>query len=109
MTDFTDRQGRTTAARIAAVQRFGDPITDQERDDARRLLNALLQAAAAFGVTLDDFDWTIDLPGGCLDVVTAQAHRTGASTRTALRPGGSQLQTEGETTSSRQHPGQVSR
>lgn len=66
---YTDRQGRTTADRIAAVQRAGGPVTDQQRTDARLLLESLLLAAELHGVTLDDFDWVADLPGACLDVV----------------------------------------
>jgi hypothetical protein len=77
MTDpaFTDRQGRTTADRIAAVQRHGDPITDQQRTEARLLLESLLLAAAGHGATLDDFDWVADLPGACLDVVRSKTDR----------------------------------
>ncbi|WP_043469016.1 hypothetical protein [Kitasatospora sp. MBT66] len=109
MTDFTDHKGRTVASRISAVQRYGDPITDQQRDDARRLLNAILQTAAPFGVTLDDFDWTIDLPGGCVDVVTAKARRTIASTHTALGQGSGQLRRDKEAARGRQHLGQADR
>lgn len=75
MTDYTDQRGRTTADRVAAVERGGDPITDQQRDEARRLLDALLRAAEPFGISLDDFDWTVDLPGGCMDVVTAKSRK----------------------------------
>lgn len=73
---YTDRKGRTTADRIAAVHRYGDPITDEQRKEARLLLESLLLAAGLHGVTLADFDWTIDLPGGCLDVVLAKTRRT---------------------------------
>jgi hypothetical protein len=72
---YTDSKGRTTADRIAAVHRGGDPITDEHRKDARLLLESLLLAAGLRGVTLDDLDWTIDLPGGCLDVILAKARR----------------------------------
>jgi hypothetical protein len=77
MGDFTDGHGRTTADRIAAVRRGGPPVTAAQRDEARRLLDALLRAASSFGVELADFDWTVDLPGGCVDVVTAR-DRSGA-------------------------------
>lgn len=70
---YTDSKGRTTADRIAAVQRSGDPITDQQRRDARLLLESLLLAADQRGVTLDDFDWAIDLPGVCVDVITTKS------------------------------------
>lgn len=65
----TDNKGRSTGERVAAVQRGGSPVTDAERTAATRLLDVLLDAAAEQGHTLDDFDWTIDLPGGCLDVI----------------------------------------
>jgi hypothetical protein len=71
---YTDRKGRTTADRIAAVQRNAD-VTAQHRQDAQLLLESLLLAAALRGVTLDDFDWTVDLPGGCLDVILAKDRR----------------------------------
>ncbi|MFC8278160.1 hypothetical protein ACFUJR_37690 [Streptomyces sp. NPDC057271] len=63
----TDSKGRSTGERVAAVQRHGTPVTDAERAAATRLLDAMLDAAAEHGVTLDDFDWVVDLPGGCLD------------------------------------------
>lgn len=69
----TDRKGRTLAERVDAIHRHGDPVTGQQRANATALLAALLDAAAQHGVTLDDFDWTIDLPGGCLDVILAKA------------------------------------
>lgn len=73
MTDYTDRKGRTTADRVALIHRGGPwPVTQDHRDAARELLDALLKAAEPFGVDLEDFDWTIDLPGGCLDVVLAK-------------------------------------
>lgn len=72
MTDHTDRHGRTPAERVAAVHRFGDPITDRQRADATALLVDLLDTAARHGVTLTDFDAMVDLPGGCLDVITAR-------------------------------------
>jgi len=66
---------RTTADRIAAVERGGGPITDQQRADATALLDDLLAAAERHGVTLADLDWTVDLPGACVDVIRAQARR----------------------------------
>ncbi|HET6636297.1 MAG TPA: hypothetical protein VFH77_14860 [Streptomyces sp.] len=75
---YTDAKGRTTADRIAAVQRHGGPITDDQRRDARLLLESLLLAAELHGVTLDDFDWVVDLPGGCLDVILSKSARSGA-------------------------------
>ncbi|MEU6012338.1 hypothetical protein [Streptomyces sp. NPDC047453] len=71
----TDSKGRSTGERIAAIRRGGDPVTDAQRDAATRLLDVLLDAAAEHGVTLDDFDWTVDLPGGCLDVILAKTRR----------------------------------
>ncbi|MGC0319343.1 hypothetical protein [Kitasatospora acidiphila] len=70
-----DDKGRTPADRIAGVQRFGDPITDSQRARATALLLDLLAAAELHGATLSDFDFTIDLPGGCLDVITAMDRR----------------------------------
>lgn len=61
---YFDRKGRTTADRMAAAQRSGDPITKEQRRDARLFVESLLLAAELHGVTLDDFDWTLDLPGG---------------------------------------------
>ena len=69
--DYTDHKGRTTAERISLVARHG-PVSDQQRNDARRLLEALLRAAEPFGVGFQDFDWVTDLPGACVDVVLAQ-------------------------------------
>jgi hypothetical protein len=65
------------AARIAAVRRYGDPITDGQRADATALLADMLAAAQKHGITLANFDFTIDLPGGCVDVVTARDDRNG--------------------------------
>ena len=73
---YIDRKGRTTADRIAAIHRYGDPVTDQQRTDARLLLESLLLAAGLHGATLDDFDGVVDLPGGCLDVILAASRRT---------------------------------
>ncbi|MFI1245017.1 hypothetical protein [Enterococcus casseliflavus] len=73
--DFVDRKGRTPADRVAAVHRHGDPVTDQQRAAATALLMDLLVAAKRHGVTIEDFDWTVDLPGGCLDVILAKARR----------------------------------
>lgn len=67
----TDRQGRSTGERVAAITRSG-PVTDGQRAAATRLLDAMLDAAEQHGVRLDDLDWTVDLPGGCLDVILAQ-------------------------------------
>jgi hypothetical protein len=64
----TDSQGRSTGERIAAVQR-ARPLTSDEQAAATRLLDAMLDAAAGQGITLDDLDWVVDLPGGCLDVI----------------------------------------
>ncbi|MGO4417239.1 hypothetical protein AB4Z54_00285 [Streptomyces sp. MCAF7] len=68
----TDRKGRSTGERIAAVHRYGGPITDEQRTAATRLLDALLDAAADHQATLDDFDGVVDLPGGCLDVILSK-------------------------------------
>ncbi|KAB7643568.1 hypothetical protein [Polymorphobacter fuscus] len=65
----TDQKGRSTGERVAAIQRGGGPVTDTERNAATRLLDALLDAAAEHGASLDDFDWVADLPGACLDVI----------------------------------------
>lgn len=62
---------RTPADRIANVHRHG-PVTAEQIQAATELLTDLLAAAEKHGVTLADFDWTIDLPGGCLDVVLAK-------------------------------------
>ena len=70
----TDRQGRTPADRIAAVNRAG-AIAAEERAAATALLIDLLAAAARHGVTLDDLDWVTDLPGACLDVTAARPGR----------------------------------
>lgn len=56
-------------ARVAAVQRGGGPVTEEQRAAATALLADMLTAAEEHGVTLDDFDWVTDLPGACLDVV----------------------------------------
>lgn len=69
----TDRQGRSTGERVAAIQRGGRPVTEAQHTAATRLLDALLDAAEAHGVTLDDLDWVADLPGACLDVVRRPA------------------------------------
>jgi hypothetical protein len=68
----TDRKGRTLADRVAAVHRHGDPVTDDQRAAATALLADLLAAAERHGVGIDDFDFTIDLPGGCLDVILSK-------------------------------------
>lgn len=69
VTTNTDAKGRTPADRIAAVQRGGAPATDEQRDAATMLLVDLLDTAGRHGVTIDDLDYVLDLPGGCLDVV----------------------------------------
>lgn len=74
-TPYTDRKGRTLAERVAAIRRGGDPTTAEQRAAAVELLGSLLAAAGQHGATLDDFDWTVDLPGGCLDVVLSMARR----------------------------------
>jgi hypothetical protein len=68
----TDRKGRTLAERVAAIERGGDPVTEDQQDAATALLADLLTAAARHGITLDDFDWTVDLPGGCLNVILSK-------------------------------------
>lgn len=73
---YTDSKGRTTADRIAAVHRRGDSITERHRVDAMRLLESILFAAGLHGITLEDFDWAIDLPGGCLDVISGKARKS---------------------------------
>lgn len=65
----TDRQGRSTGERIAAVQRGGSHITEAQHTAATRLLDTLLDTADAHGITLDDFDCVADLPASCLDVI----------------------------------------
>lgn len=72
MTEYTDRKGRTLAERVDAIERGGDPVTAEQRAAATALLADMLAAASRHGVTLDDFDWTVDLPGGCLDVIRTQ-------------------------------------
>lgn len=62
---------RSLADRIAAVQR-ATPLSDDERAAAEQLLADMLAAAGRHGVTLTDFDWTVDLPGGCVDVILAR-------------------------------------
>lgn len=69
---FTDSKGRTLADRVAAIERGGDPVTENQRLAAVELLADLLSAAERHGVTLDRFDWTVDLPGACLDVIRSQ-------------------------------------
>ncbi|MEU3521834.1 hypothetical protein ABZ770_42515 [Streptomyces sp. NPDC006654] len=69
----TDSKGRTLAERVDSVHRHGAPVTPEQRAAAEALLADLLEAAARHGVTLDDFDWTVDLPAGCLDVILAKA------------------------------------
>ena len=71
---MTDRQGRTPADRIAAVNRAGGAITAEQQAAATALLIDLLAAASRHGLTLDDFDWVTDLPGACLDVTAIRRH-----------------------------------
>jgi hypothetical protein len=73
--ELTDRQGRTPAERVATVHRYGGPVTDDQRAAATALLTDMLEAAARHGVTIADFDYAVDLPGGCLDVILAKARR----------------------------------
>jgi hypothetical protein len=40
------------------------------------LLAVLLTAAEHHGVTLEDYDAVVDLPGGCLDVVLSKRRRS---------------------------------
>lgn len=47
----------------------GEPITDQQIDDAAALMLAMLEAAQGFNVSLDDFDWLVDIPGACFDAI----------------------------------------
>ncbi|MGY0071916.1 hypothetical protein ACWZEH_35325 (plasmid) [Streptomyces sp. QTS137] len=54
---------------------YGDPVTPAERAAAEQLLAVLLAAAEQHGVTLEDFDAVVDLPGGCLDVVLSKHRR----------------------------------
>jgi hypothetical protein len=65
---------RTPAERVAAVHRHG-PVSDSARAAATALLTDLLAAAAKHGVTLTDFDFVVDLPGACIDVVLAKEDR----------------------------------
>jgi hypothetical protein len=67
--NHTDGKGRTPADRIAAIQRGGGPITEEQQAAATALLVDLLATAERHGVTIDDLDWVVDLPGGCLDVI----------------------------------------
>lgn len=62
----------TPAERVAAIRRGGDPITEEEREQATALLVDLLAAAERHGVTLEDLDWVTDLPGACLDVTRSK-------------------------------------
>ncbi|MFG2738445.1 hypothetical protein ACGFX7_26935 [Streptomyces harbinensis] len=69
----TDRRGRSSGERIAAVHRHGDPITAAEQAAATHLLDAMLDAAADHGVTLETLDGVVDLPGAALDALRQQA------------------------------------
>lgn len=73
--DIYDHRGRSTTERIAILGRGGEPVTAEQREQAHQLLNAMLRAARPFGVSLDDFDWVINLPGGCLDVILAKTRK----------------------------------
>lgn len=57
------------ATRIAAVTRYGAPLTEEQRTEATALLTDLLIASRSYGVTLADFDGVVDLPGACVDVL----------------------------------------
>lgn len=63
------------ATRINAVQRCGDPVTEDQRAEATALLTDLLVASRSYGATLADFDGVLDLPGGCVDVIVARDDR----------------------------------
>ncbi|MEU3432336.1 hypothetical protein [Streptomyces sp. NPDC006863] len=65
----------TPADRVAAIHRYGTPAGPVVTAEAVALLESLLAAAAAHGVTLADFDAVIDLPGGCLDVMVSKARQ----------------------------------
>lgn len=67
-------RARTHAERIAAVHRGGPAITEQQRAAATALLTDMVAAAERHGVTLDDLDATVDLPGGCLDVIRSKSY-----------------------------------
>jgi hypothetical protein len=67
----TDSKGRSTGERVDAVQRT-TPLTDDQHAAATRLLDRLLDASEEDGVTLDDLDWVVDLPGACVDVICTQ-------------------------------------
>lgn len=67
----------TPAERVAAVHRCGTPAGPTVVAEAVALLESLLSAAAAHGVTLADFDAVVDLPGGCLDVMVGKARQGG--------------------------------
>jgi hypothetical protein len=71
----TDRNGRSTGERVAAVRSCGRPVTDEERAAATRLLDVMLDAADLHGVSLDAFDWVCDMPAACVDVVRSQTRR----------------------------------
>ncbi|MFF3420986.1 hypothetical protein ACFYW9_41090 [Streptomyces sp. NPDC002698] len=71
---YTDHKGRTPEQRVADTVRAGSFVTQGQRDRATLLLTDLLAAADRHGVTLDDFDWSIDLPGGCLDAIVTKDH-----------------------------------
>ncbi|MEU8623178.1 hypothetical protein [Streptomyces sp. NPDC048623] len=64
----TDSKGRNLAQRVASVQRASQPTAEQV-EKATGLLQALLEASAKYGVTIDDWDWVADLPGACRDVM----------------------------------------
>lgn len=68
----TDSRGRSTGERVDAVKRT-TPLTDSQHARATRLLDSILDAASAQGVTLDDFDWIADMPGVCVDATRRTA------------------------------------
>ena len=77
-----DRHGRTARTRVERVNNATTPLTEEQLEHAARLLEAVLAAAAPFGVGLDHLDWVDDLPAVCVDVVHVtweKKERTGAN------------------------------
>lgn len=64
-----DRHGRTARTRVERVNNGPRPLTEEQLAHAARMLEALLTAAAPFGVGMDDLDWVDDLPAVCVDVL----------------------------------------
>jgi hypothetical protein len=71
---MTDRE---ELVRRIATARPGTAFTTAEVGDAARLLADMLAAAEQHGIQLEDFDWTVDLPGACMDVMRAKRRREG--------------------------------